>query len=310
MRKLSLLFIVIMALPLLTEAQFFQLINFDDGKNLNFLSIDHSLPGNVWQTGKPQKPFLDSAYSVPNAIVTDTINSYPVNNLSVFYLYLPNEWDALGQMLHFRYKINCDTLTDFGLIEFSLDKGNSWHNLLSEANTYQTQWDIQLAYPPYTVLFNNNDTVNPFTGKSSGWYTFSMPFGFYFYPLGTDTVYYKFSFHSDGIQTGKDGWMIDDILIGDIYEGIAENNPDWVVSTEPNPFESDPVLKVKPVKVQNPGQEFTYEIYSFTGEKIATRNFRGNITTIEGLGKSAPGVYLLKIRSDSVLISTRKLIKL
>jgi len=310
MKKIPLLFIVIMALPLLTTAQFFQVINFDDGQNMNFLNIDHSLPANVWQIGKPQKPFFDSAYSAPNAIVTDTINSYPVNNLSVFYLYLPDEWDALGQMLHFRYKINCDTLTDYGLIEFSLDKGLTWHNLLSEANAYQTQWNIQLAYPPYTVLFNNNDTVNPFTGKSSGWYTFNMPFGFYFYPLGTDTVYYKLSFHSDGIQTNKDGWMMDDLLIADLYEGVTENNSDWAISAEPNPFVQDLNLNLKSIKLQNPKQEFTYEIFSARGEKITSRSFYGNRVKIEALEKFAAGVYFLKIRSDSVMIGTRKLIKI
>jgi len=310
MKKISLFFIVILALPVVTAAQFFRVITFDDGQNMNFLSIDHSLPGNVWQIGKPQKPYFDSAYSAPNAIVTDTINSYPLNNLSVFYLYLPNEWDALGQILHFRYKINCDTLTDYGLIEFSLDKGLTWHNLLSEANAYQTQWTIQLAYPPYTMLFNNNDTLNPFTGKSSGWYTFNMPFGFYFYPLGTDTVYYKLSFHSDGNQTNKDGWMMDDLLIADLYEGIAENNSDWLISAEPNPFVFDLTLNVKSISLQNPNQQFTYEIFSDRGEKMASRNFYGNKVKIEGLEKSSAGVYFLKIRSDSVIIGTRKLIKI
>ncbi|MDA3953800.1 MAG: transposase [Bacteroidales bacterium] len=34
----------------------------------------------IWQIGTPNKTFFDSAYSSPNAIITDTVNYYPINN--------------------------------------------------------------------------------------------------------------------------------------------------------------------------------------------------------------------------------------
>ena len=46
--------------------------------------IDTSVAGNIWQIGKPHKTIFDSAYSRPDAIVTDTIHDYPANNLSTF----------------------------------------------------------------------------------------------------------------------------------------------------------------------------------------------------------------------------------
>ena len=33
---------------------------------------------NVWQIGQPQKTVFNQAYSLPNALMTDTINSYPI----------------------------------------------------------------------------------------------------------------------------------------------------------------------------------------------------------------------------------------
>ena len=52
-----------------------------------YLNIDTSNQ-NIWQIGRPSKIFFDSAYSKEKAIVTDSINFYPVNNCSYFNLYL------------------------------------------------------------------------------------------------------------------------------------------------------------------------------------------------------------------------------
>jgi hypothetical protein len=51
------------------------------------ISADSTNPPNIWQIGKPQKPFFDCAYSYPRAIVTATILNYPPHNYSIFYLF-------------------------------------------------------------------------------------------------------------------------------------------------------------------------------------------------------------------------------
>lgn len=58
-----------------------------DSSNI-YLQIDTTSSNNIWQVGQPSKTFFDSAYSPVNAIVTDTINSYPVNNHSAFDIYI------------------------------------------------------------------------------------------------------------------------------------------------------------------------------------------------------------------------------
>ena len=50
------------------------------------IEIDTSNAGNIWQIGQPDKAIFDSAFSAPNAIVTDTVNYYPINDSSSFIL--------------------------------------------------------------------------------------------------------------------------------------------------------------------------------------------------------------------------------
>jgi hypothetical protein len=62
-------------------------LDFDSPFGLQHLTIDTvSNPNNIWQIGKPQKIIFINAHSAPNVLVTDTINSYPTNDTSIFYI--------------------------------------------------------------------------------------------------------------------------------------------------------------------------------------------------------------------------------
>ncbi|MFI5135825.1 MAG: hypothetical protein ACHQD9_08235 [Chitinophagales bacterium] len=59
----------------------------------SLLKID-TTAGNIWEIGRPHKIFFDSAYSLPNAIVTDTLNPYPINNFSTFTIKISDlDWN-------------------------------------------------------------------------------------------------------------------------------------------------------------------------------------------------------------------------
>ncbi|GAH19218.1 unnamed protein product, partial [marine sediment metagenome] len=108
-------------------------INFDDTICLHRLTIDSiTNPNNIWQIGKPQKPIFYSAHSSPNVIATDTVNPYPPNDTSAFIV---SNNAAMGgfqfphtALLAVYYKVNSDSLKDYGLIEFSPDNGSTWIN--------------------------------------------------------------------------------------------------------------------------------------------------------------------------------------
>jgi hypothetical protein len=64
--------------------------------------------------------------------------------------------------------MDSDTLTDFGRIEISLDKGITWTNILSNYNSYQ----ILDSSGQLFKTQNSGDTLI-FSGKTSGWYYFT-----------------------------------------------------------------------------------------------------------------------------------------
>src|SRR5690349_9118432 len=68
---------------------------------------------NIWQIGKPQKTAFDSAYSPLNVLVTDTINTYPINDTSIFTIVFPGyiltpSWWALSRA-YFYYRLDIDS---------------------------------------------------------------------------------------------------------------------------------------------------------------------------------------------------------
>jgi hypothetical protein len=123
MKKIYILLLLISIEPKLTLGQtFYKFINFDDGQNMAYIKIDNMNPSNIWQIGKPQKSFFNKAFSLPNVMVTDTITSYPINNLSTFYIYIPvdSESYVFGQQITFYYKIFSDNSVHFKLKDTQL----------------------------------------------------------------------------------------------------------------------------------------------------------------------------------------------
>ncbi|NTW31421.1 MAG: T9SS type A sorting domain-containing protein [Bacteroidetes bacterium] len=183
----------------------FDFFSFDDTTGLKCLYIDTIVYSqNIWQIGKPQKTIFTYAYSVPNAIVTDTLNSYPINDTSSFIIahivHYPE--GNSGNTIVGRYFVNSDTLSDYGTIAYSLNNGQ-WINL----DTVTPAWWT----PDLPVL----------TGNSNGWKDFHFCFWDGVIHNG-DTLRYRFMFYSDNIQTNKDGLMFDDLYFDDISEGIEE----------------------------------------------------------------------------------------
>lgn len=215
-------------------------INFDDGY-LDWIKIDSINPNNIWQIGPPQKLLFDSAFSEPNVLITDTLNSYPTSNNSVFYVifswHTPIMWPELG----FKFKIDSDSISDFGNIEASYDNGNTWIEVIKDAQQYDIEWVVygaDLGGGNYEIIHSYSSDTIAFTGTSDIWYTFYMSmFGWDNHFPFNDTIIYRISFQSDNIQTEKEGWMIDNIWIDDWFSSVNENNnPSLELLVYPNPF--------------------------------------------------------------------------
>ncbi|UTW66823.1 T9SS type A sorting domain-containing protein [bacterium SCSIO 12643] len=240
--------------PVWLMGQWTSPINFEDSNYLDLIIIDTlSNPNNIWQIGKPQKVLFDSAQTSPNAIITDTVNTYPINDTSSFYLWhtnhlTPYNWPALL----FNYKIDSDSLYDFGKIEFSTDKGVSWYSLA----------DTNL---PYNLRCSSCKDL--FTGNSgSDWLDFGIAFvGWDDYFGYTDSILFKFTFYSDGIHNDREGWMIDNIFTYDYYMDVQESNNVSQINITPNPAQETIRIQFLDPNIRD-AQEL--KIYSITGQLV------------------------------------------
>lgn len=252
---------------------------------------------NAWQIGVPQKTVLDTAYSGTRVIITDTINSYKPNDTSSFILMhrigsatLDWHWHSISGY----YFVNSDTLTDFGMIEFSPDNGHTWVDLMHDTSG--------LAHWGWS-----GDEKPVFSGDSYGWKHFYCQLNFAGSPYTfnwDDTVQYRFSFISDTADTHKDGLMFDNIDIFDAAEDVPMvNTGRHIISVYPNPatekihVQCPPNATARQVQVYDCTGRLQKEIKMFTGNEIDVNDLPNGLYVLR---------YMDAARNDAVLFNVQR----
>ncbi len=273
-------------------------LNFEDSTGYydRLMQRDSTDTVNRWQIGRPNKAVLNSAYSPVNVIITDTTNTYKPNDTSVFTFALtpgPSSRDWHWNTFSSRYYVNSDTLTDYGRIEYSPNKGVTWINLL-EDTTGLVIWEF-----PY-------GTEKPvLSGNSNGWKHFecriNIPDSIHVFSHNwtLDTAVYRFTFITDSIETYKDGLMFDCFYIGEAVESVsdpyASNN---LITVYPTPAQS--ILRVS---YAQPMHQPQIRITNTMGQTIRIMN---NYTATDIDITDLPnGVYMLQCADDKVCASKR-----
>ena len=142
MKKYLLLVLLLSYSTAYAQQQYY--IDFDTSQADSLLTIDTSA-NNIWQIGRTTKSFFHSSDS-SIAIMTDTLNPYPVNSLSSFTFKF-NQTPPCSQVyLLINHNFNTDSLKDGGYVEFSIDTGITW--------SYVSSWFGTFI----------NDTIPAFTG--------------------------------------------------------------------------------------------------------------------------------------------------
>lgn len=259
------------------------------------IDIDTGNPENIWQIGPPQKNIFDSAATFPNVLVTDTINTYPENNASSFYLnYNDNIWASnlnYGVVaFQWKQKLDMDTSTDGGIIEYSVDNGNSWINIFN--NPY--------VYNFYGFDSLNVDTLNSgewaFTGTDSVWRDIWLCFdGGYFWYNGSP-VSIRFTFKSDSVDSNKEGWMIDNMLMHMTYLHGAINESEQPY-LKVYPSTTTGVVHIETVKLQEYHIIEQIELISIDGKVMQTFG-RAPTKFYIDISNHAAGMYYLKITTN------------
>lgn len=267
-------------------------IDFDSPYSLNNRIIIDTIsnPNNIWQIGIPDKTVFDSAYSLTHAIVTDTLIHYPINDTSSFILKHIRPGEIGGNeslQLNFWFKMNSDSLNDYGKVEASIDNGMTWVNLMTEDTTYSLQW-----IEPKPVL----------TGTSNGWQQFALELRALTFLIGySDTLLYRFTFISDSLQTNKDGWMIDDFQLADWWEGIEEFSNSDLISVYPNPSSGG----ISIVNNNKATIEYQMEIIDIDGKTVLKEEIKSS-----KLNLNLPnGLYLMKLKCDDITYLKKLIIK-
>lgn len=276
------------------------LINFDNNYGLEQLQIDTiSNPLNIWEIGIPLKTLFDSAYSQPNAICTGLLDPYPPDDTSSFYIRNIAEQgfeQAHTVILAGKYRIDSDTLSDFGTIEFSPDNGQTWVNLLTD--TIYRELGCYEWWSEEPV----------FTGNSNGWQEFYIGlagFGYYFdIDMLQDTVIYKFTFISDSTHSDKDGWMLDDLHFEDWAEAI-ESNALKLFETIVSPNPSSELVSLSFSNIKH--EVFQLSVFDINGARLLSKEVFDNQAQID-ISIFNPGLFFYQLKNKN-RISVGKFIK-
>ena len=295
MKKIYLTIILLIFGVRYSTAQFFtQYFDGADTSVWNSILIDIDPDSsNVWQIGPPQKIIFDSAATLPNAIVTDTINFYPVNDTSRFiakvWMYFGN-WGIFA--LQWKQKLDMDAGFDGGIIEYSTDTGNTWVNVFNN---------------PYVYNFYGYDTANAdtlsggefaFSGADSTWrdiwLCFDLSWLLQFQP--NDTILFRFTLLSDSVNNNKEGWLIDNFMAHVTFlHTIKDETQTEYLNVYPNP--ANRIVHIEAQKLTEFHIIEHMELIDSQGKVVESWK---NVPTKFWFdtSKYADGLYMLKIKTN------------
>ncbi|MFA9391206.1 MAG: T9SS type A sorting domain-containing protein [Prolixibacteraceae bacterium] len=276
------------------------------GDEINWLDIEDSAE-NIWQIGTPQKSKFASAYSLPNVIITDTVEPYTANNNSAFVVKIPIYDPEIfyGFSFNFDHKCQTDKNKDGGYIEISYDYGTTWTNIVYDTlycNRIEPCVGDKDCLEGYSFVYGYtiDDTIKggipAFSGSIPDWVNPGYEHNFNKNFICPDSLFLKFSFKSDEIQDTLDGWMIDNLAtyihLGPI--GIDEKTSNEYPFIYPNPITANSVLKLNNSIVKSS----RIEIISLCGEKIYSEIFNNNEFNIGKLNLKN-GIYYCRILNSN-----------
>lgn len=250
----------------------------------------HITPGanNIWQVGKPQKIIFDSAATLPNALVTDTINNYPANNTSRFtFSIIP--WATHGILgIQWMQKIDMEKKHSGGLVEFSVDNGVTFQSAFNNPHVYNF-----FGFDP-----SNQDTLlsgeYAFSGTDSGWKDVWLCYDMSWLSM-VDSIIVRYTFKSDGLS-GKEGWMIDNMNAHvTIIHPVKETQHNDYFNVYPNPAKN--IVHIELNKMESFHIIENMQLINSAGKVVQEWN---NIPTRYWIdvSKYAAGMYYLKIKSN------------
>lgn len=286
------IFTLLLILPFIFGKAQSELIDFESSPQ--FVSID-SLRG-CWQIGQPSKTLFNTSYSPIKALMTDTINTYPDNQLAYAYFSLPTMNTSSSYNLSFQHRYDMENASDGGYIEYYDFLSDTWKNITTATGLVSPGYFIY--YSGGTPSDNLNNGNVGWSGTSNGWITTSIDFGCALLFDGSQNrggpgnAQLRFVFLSDGNNTSQEGWMIDDLNWID-WGGIC-------ASTEESSLNFSliiyPTLTSNEISFQSENEKFSQiSTYDFSGKLVEQFNFTPtNFQTLQ-LSNLSNGLYFYSV---------------
>lgn len=260
------------------------------------INIGPNSADSIWQIGIPQKTYLDSAFSLPYALMTDTINNYGTNLSSSFIIVL-NQYTVYGfpfLQVEWMQKTDLEEGVDGGVIETSYDNGLTWSNVFDDPNfrpdiVGNYQWD---------TLHNNQAGI---TGTND-WQWMAICWGSNTgtLPNGFSEIYIRYTIVSDSIDTEQEGWMIDNFFVfGGIIGNTADINSSKPIAIHPNPTQSLLNINLDEVRSNNAN----LEVYNNAGKIMMTQNLQinGRANHTIDVQQFPTGLYFIYLKTEDEL---------
>lgn len=301
MKPLLTLFICVL-ISFVSKSQNF-ILNFEDTAIINQVYYTDTIldPQHIWQIGVPNKPFFDSAYSPPNAVVTLLDSSLPANVKASFIIKTKLTYALWVYSIVFQQKFDLDSTHEGGYIQYSIDSGMNWNNLFTSNNFWinylspeWTSYGCTGGFPTDT-LRNGNPYIS---GRSIGWCTTNgwdkadIYYGCFYIP--SSAIWFKFTVFSDSGTSAHSGWMIDNIqytaqqAINCPY-GINEINSSHI-KVYPDPVTDGFTLSLIDAGVH----DYSLSIIDLMGRELLYRDEQEPEVTLNR-GDIAAGSYVIKV---------------
>jgi len=250
----------------------------------------------LWQIGKPAKNFFNEASSNPNAVMTDSLNNYPIDQSTWIEFTIDEQtlltWPYI--QIEWTYKIDVEEGVDGGIIETSYDNGLTWKNVFSDPE-----------FRPFVVGDYETDTL--FNGQVgvtgvADWNWMAVCWGTYEgqLPDNPASIKVRYTFVSDSIDTQQEGWMLDDIFVRVGVIGNTTNQKINPISVHPNPTSDRLFLDLEGIEVNN----ISIQIYNTAGQLVHSKDlevFMDSRPSISVAGLEN-GRYTLFINSEELVM--------
>lgn len=253
----------------------------------------------LWRAGTTSKPYFTAGLTSSGAIMTDTLQPYDINRNEYFTLRLSKS--TINVIIGFWHKYETDSAKDGCIIEYSVDTGTSWNNVMSDCNVLYSSMSFGLHTDNF---YKKDDTLltgeSAFSGTSNGWlfsrmqlYNYTGVKGTALKCIGYNDIMYRFRFKSDSIPDNKAGWIIDRMQIE--YDGYS-SNVNQIISAS---------LQVYPVPVTTGIVNFPQLQYADT-YRIVITDITGKVmkdmpyTNLVNIATYPQGMYYYKVSNGEV----------